>query len=210
MRLVWDLAYRKYGQSFLDKLQAICRKLGINPSDLLVLMYSESGLDHTRFNGIGCYGLIQFCDKTWVAQMQGQSAFNQLDWVYKYYAGLGVGTNRKVNNFFELYLINFYPVAWNYRYQDNYVFGSEPNASLPPSVIRNANFGFDLNGDGKITMAEFRRFCANKLRTLQGLKPLSNNLSVGTNEETIVWFALGGLFLLGLLKKKKEVSTFEL
>jgi hypothetical protein len=80
----------------------------------------------------------------------------QLDWVYKYlspYAG-------RINSYTDLYFTVFFPLAIGKP--DDWVFQT---SKLLASKIATQNPGFDLNKDGKLTVAEVREAMLRKVPT---------------------------------------------
>src|SRR6266404_53319 len=82
-------------RTFYTKLNNISEQLGMNPRDLLAVMFFESGVDPSRKNPHGgATGLIQFMPKTLeglgvkdVAGFADKSAEEQLDYVKRYIDG---------------------------------------------------------------------------------------------------------------------------
>jgi hypothetical protein len=145
---------------FLDKVEAISKKLLINPDWLMAVMYKESGLNHRAVNSkSGATGLIQFMPATAqglgtsTTALRNMSNLEQLDWVYKYYRPY----ISKLNSYPDLYLATFFPKALGKS--DDYIMQTN---SLSASTIARQNPGVDLNKDGQITVGEFKEYCCSK------------------------------------------------
>lgn len=150
--------------SFIDKLNNVAFKLGANPNWFMYAFNGESGLNPAAVNYVYTFsdgghaaGINQMIPSTlrglgytgdWRSYSQLSGA-EQLDWVYKYfkpYAG-------QIKSYQDLYLANFYPAF----------LGREPGAAFPYSVVK-ANKGFDINGDGNLTLGEFYQYLDNKAK----------------------------------------------
>ena len=153
--LLYENLIPKNASSFVDKLKSISSSLGINPNWLMLLMKHESGLDSSITNNIGATGLIQFLPST--AKSLGTSSgelasmtnVQQLDYVKKFYQPYA----GKIKSYGDLHLVAFFPAALGKP--DNYVFET---ANLAASKVAQQNKAFDLNGDGKITAGEARKY----------------------------------------------------
>lgn len=173
--------------SFSTKLNDISSDLGMNPRDLLLVMYLESGVNPNAKNPHGgATGLIQFMPSTLkgmglsdqeVKSFGQRSAENQLDFVKKYIqAHRGLIGGQPFTSATQYYIANFYPIAlkkWN---------GSDPvrNANVvvvdsqsPNSSERAAykeNTILDTNKDGKITVGDI----TNILMKMEGTSSFQN------------------------------------
>lgn len=191
-------ALSKYGTPFVDKVKRISAELGFNYVWLLAIMVSESGMRHTAVNPYaGATGLIQFMPATArglgtsteaLAQM---SALYQLDYVKKYY----LSYTNKIKSPTDLYLITFYPYALGKP--DTYIFGSEQGNEFA-RLVKTQNAIFDLNGDGLITLGEFRKHKAENT-----FKEISQNEQDTTKstpfyKATWFWIAILVIFAIGL------------
>lgn len=143
--------------SFIAKVKDIAFDLSINPDWLMGVMYKESKVNHRAVNTIsGATGLIQFMPKTAlglgtsVAALSAMSNIRQLDYVKKYFAPY----KGRIHSYVDLYLATFFPAA----------MGKNPEYIMQTSTLSAANIAkvngvIDLNKDGKITVAEFARYC---------------------------------------------------
>ena len=143
---------------FLQKVKQVSVDLSINPDWLMQIMYKESGINSEIQNpDTNATGLIQFMPSTaenlgtTVDDLKAMSNVDQLDYVEKYLASI----KRSYGNFgsyLDLYLAVFFPAAIG-KPLDTVLQA----ANLPASVIARVNQGFDLNKDGKITLAEVQQ-----------------------------------------------------
>lgn len=137
---------------FIEKLDYICDKLGIDPNWLMYVMWFESGLNPRAQNTIsGATGLIQFMPATaaylgtTTADLMQMSNVEQLDFVYEYlrpYRG-------DMESLVDVYLAVFFPAAIGKS--SDYVFQT---SKLSASKIASQNPVFDLNRDGMLTKGE--------------------------------------------------------
>jgi hypothetical protein len=116
-----------------NKVLEISKRLGINPDWLYFVMNSESGLNPKAFNptgGANATGLIQFMPSTaiglgtTVEKLYQMTAFQQLDYVEKYYTPY----KKWLKGFESMYLTTFYPAALVYQDNPNHVIGSDPGS----------------------------------------------------------------------------------
>ncbi len=141
--------------AFIAKVKTVASKLQIEPDWLMGIMYHESGLNHRATNSIGASGLIQFMPDTATylgtsaAALRAMSNVDQLDYVYQYYRPAA----GKFRSAYDLFAFSFLPIAVGKP--DTWVFETK---KLPASVIAKQNPGFDLNKDGKITIAEYKAY----------------------------------------------------
>lgn len=156
---------------FGKKVAEISARLKVQPDWLMLVMYSESKLNHKAVNPKGgATGLIQFMPRTAVglgtttAQLKAMSNIQQLDYVEKYfkpYAG-------KMNSYFDMYLVTFFPVAVGKP--DDFVLQTK---TLRPEKIAEQNPAINKwPKDNQITKREFRKYVEstipkNVLDTLQ-------------------------------------------
>lgn len=157
-------------EAFLAKVSQYSQDLEINPNWLMTVMYSESGLNHRIVNSIGCGGLIQFCPPTpssfgtSVQALISMTNVEQLDYVYKYFKYYK-NTGIKFRGAFELYLTTFYPFAVGKP--ESFILGSEQSDSWARQVGA-SNKPFDLNGDGVISVGEFKKWFEDKFGNADG------------------------------------------
>lgn len=161
---------RNKGESIAEferMVQNICRILEINPNWLMMVMWSESRLNAQAVNkqpgdsenaleraAKRATGLIQFMPNTAInlgttnKALYAMSAIDQLNYVYKYFKPW----TGKIKNYFDLYLVTFFPVAVGRP--DDYILQTK---KLSASTIAKQNPFFDVNKDGKLTVGEIKR-----------------------------------------------------
>jgi hypothetical protein len=157
------------------KIEAVCNNLGISPEWLMLVMWQESRLNSKAVNNqkgdpsdpftrakTRATGLIQFMPNTAAGLgTSNQALFNmnaigQLDYVQKYYQPY----KSKIKNFHDLYLATFFPAAMGKS--DDYILQT---SKISAQTIVNQNPGFDLNKDGRISVAEFREVITKRVPT---------------------------------------------
>jgi hypothetical protein len=158
-----------------QKIQSVCTNLGISPDWLMLVMWQESRLNSKAVNKQSgdpsdaftraktrATGLIQFMPNTATGlgtstqALFNMNAIQQLDYVQKYYQPY----KSKIQNFHDLYLATFFPAAIGKA--DDYVMQT---SKISAQTIVNQNPGFDLNKDGKISVAEFREIITKRVPT---------------------------------------------
>jgi hypothetical protein len=159
--LLYEDKVKSNREAFVQKVRSVAAKLAVQPEWLMQVFMYECGMDHQAVNAAsGATGLIQFMPATAaalgtsVAALKAMTNVQQLDYVYAYlsrFAG-------KINSYIDLYFSVFFPAAMNRP--DDWVFQS---SSLSASKIAAQNSGFDLNRDGKLTVAEVREAMLKKV-----------------------------------------------
>ncbi|MDO9152338.1 MAG: transglycosylase SLT domain-containing protein [Paludibacter sp.] len=160
------MIYQEYVKTnkvaFLEKVKSISFKLSIDPDWLMVVMYAESRLNEKALNANGgASGLIQFMPSTvkpWrvtTEYLRSLSNVEQLDYVYKYFQGYA----GKIKSVFDLYKVTFFPIMLGKA--SDWILQS---TTLTAATVANANKIIDLNGDKKITVAEFEQYVAKYLK----------------------------------------------
>jgi hypothetical protein len=162
-------------RDFFIKLGAIGKVLQANPNWLMQVFKAESGVDPARRNTYSPFytvkdgkkvldgyatGFIQFIPDT--ARRLGTSTYDlekmgylqQLDYVYKYFAPYA----GKLKNYFDVYLVVFFPAAIPHTNDDNWVFETK---NISRSAVAKANPAIDINKNGTITMGEFKQYVKN-------------------------------------------------
>ena len=208
-------------RDFFVKLAAIAKLLQVDPNWLMQVFQAESGVDPSRRNTYAPFhkkngdldgyatGFIQFVPDT--ARRMGTTTqalekmgwIKQLDYVYKYlqpYTG-------KIKNYFDLYLLVFFPAAVGHSNDDNWVFETKNISRLK---IARANPAIDINKNGTITMGEFKQYVKNTVQkslwskvfdTAQDIKRDIQEHPVASGE--IGAGAIAALLLVGLLVARK-------
>lgn len=151
----------KLGSGFSAKVEKIAKNLNCSPTDLLGVMYSESGLNPQAGNSLGYVGLIQFSPYYYnTSSIKNMSAIQQLDLVEKAImdtkswalndknAKLDAGT---------LYSLIFLPA---YAKNDVLVSAGDSHGYY------NSNKGLDLDHNGNISKADLNRRVAGKYNEL--------------------------------------------
>lgn len=139
---------------FGNKVIDIANDLGWNAKWLMIVMNNESGLNHLAQNPTSsAFGLIQFMKDTLKSmgytkeEVKKMSNVQQLDLVKKYL----LPYKDKVTSVADAYLAVFYPLAL--FKPDNWKF---------PDWAVKANKIFDVDKDGELTKAEFKKYVNNK------------------------------------------------
>jgi hypothetical protein len=161
----------KVSKEFADKVRYVALKLGIDPNWLMMVMKSESEINHKAVNkwcleqggsADSCaVGLIQFMPATAAGlgtstrALYNMSALQQLDYVYKYYKPY----KDNIKSFYDLYLMTFYPAAIGKP--NSFKIGSERSQSYARQVSVQ-NKIIDMDGDGYVTVADFKKFIKKK------------------------------------------------
>lgn len=211
-----DLIYinripEKLRRDFFIKLGAIAKLLNVSPQWLMQVFKAESGVDPARRNTFSPFykikdgkktldgyatGLIQFIPDT--ARRLGTTTYDlekmgylkQLDYVYKYFAPYA----GKIKNYFDVYLIVFFPAAIPHSNNDNWVFETK---NLSRSSIARANPAIDINKNGTITMGEFKQYIKNTVEKPLWAKVFDKAATtVKENSGTAIWLLAGFALLL--------------
>lgn len=144
--------------TYLSKLLDVCKRLHIEPNWLQWVIYKETAgtfnpaIQNAKTNATG---LIQFMPRTAaglgtsVTALKAMNVVQQLDWVYKYYAPKA----GKIKSVHDLYAVTFWPIAIGKA--DTYVFETK---TLTAERVASMNRVVDINKDGKITFAEFKKY----------------------------------------------------
>lgn len=159
--MLYEEKIKSNKDAFIAKVINISRQLGIEPEWLMQVFVNESGVNHQAVNATsGATGLIQFMPDTAAslgtstAALKAMTNVQQLDYVYKYlspYAG-------KIASYIDLYFSVFFPLAMGKP--DDWVFQT---SKLAASKIAVQNPVFDINKDGKLTVAEVREAMLKKV-----------------------------------------------
>jgi hypothetical protein len=168
----------KLSSNFYIKLNEMCDRLGINPKDMLAVMYLESALDpsiigHDK-NGkeYSARGLTQLLPSSlknvgWTGtsnEFGKLSGEEQLPYIERYFQN--IKHTGKFNSATQLYIGNFWPVALS----DPAVMRGDPNAVIVDSAKYpreyKDNEGLDLDNDGKITYSDIAKIVGGKKKAL--------------------------------------------
>jgi hypothetical protein len=179
----------KTSPAFRAKLYRIATELGLPPGELAALMGFESSwtfAPDVRNPSGGATGLIQFMPSTatrlgtTTADLAKMSAFDQLDYVKKYLAGMG---KWRVPG--DSYLMVFWPSGVGKP--DDFLIGEKGNLSLVPGAqfsrnkVYEQNKGLDANGDGRITAGDVRR----KVLTILAQSEAAGSIEVDPDDESL-------------------------
>ena len=157
--------------AFSKKVASVATALQTNPDWLMQVMKAESGISPSIRNTYAPFykngkidgyatGLIQFIPdtarglKTTTWALEKMNRITQMDYVYKYLAPY----KGKLNSYFDMYLVVFFPAAVGKSGQDNYVFEAK---KISRSAIARSNPAININKDAMITMAEFKQYLKN-------------------------------------------------
>ena len=200
---------------FVSKVYEISKTLKIQPNWLMAVMWHESRLDSRAVNNVsGAVGLIQFMPSIlkskWnlsPTQIRNITNIQQLHFVgeyYKNYAG-------KMSHALHLFLVTFYPLALSKRWDlnDDYVFGSEQSEARVRKIAEQ-NKGFDLNGDGRITMREYIDYHNDYFAEI-GIKPYRYKPRKNNKTKIIVATSIIGISVIAtglyFYKNKNNVKS---
>jgi hypothetical protein len=155
--------------AFAQKVTDVATALQCDPNWLMQVMKAESGLrsdiQNTTYplhNGYAT-GLIQFTPDTAASlgtttdDLKQMSRVDQMDYVQKYFSPY-IG---QLNSYFAIYLVTFFPAAISHVDDDTYIFQTN---NIAASSIAKSNPTIDINGDGQITMAEFKQYVQNSVQ----------------------------------------------
>lgn len=145
-------AVRGLGDGFLEKLNGISEKLGLDPRKILSIMQFESGMNPQNVNKTsGASGLIQFMPSTAkdlgtdIQSIRNMSGIQQLDYVEKYFAPYA----GKLKSLSDYYMAVLWPKAIG-QSEDYPLFKQGTKA-----YEQNKNLDLKLgNADGIVTKAE--------------------------------------------------------
>lgn len=159
-------------RGFFKKLSRMCRKLGMNPRDLLLVMFLESGVNpqvaHSKTHT--AQGLIQFMPNTLkgmglskeqIANFSNLSGEDQLDYVEKYIvANQRMIGGKPFTSASQYYHANFYPgTLHRWRGTDplanaGVIVASRNAKSANERLAYTSNTGLDFNKDGAVTVGD--------------------------------------------------------
>lgn len=150
------LFQEKVNQAFIIKAQQVAKRLGIPVDWLMAVIELETGGEFRAdiVNSLGYTGLIQFGKAaaerigTTQEKLKEMTEVEQLEYVYKYLYIY----RHKLSSYVDLYLSIFFPAALDKPL--DYVLQTK---RLSASRIAKANPLFDINKDGKITVAEIQQ-----------------------------------------------------
>ncbi len=159
----WSRINPSLSLEFYDKVIQIANRLNFSADDLMALMNSESGLDHTKENSIGATGLIQFMPQTAVSlgttteELKSMSAVDQLDYVESYIANAKRAAGYQSSD--RIGPGTLYALVWLPAYANREILAERQN---DPREYYAQNSGLDVNGDGVISKADLAQRIENK------------------------------------------------
>lgn len=164
---VVEKAKSMHGQAFVNKTNAIAKRLGIpgGGDTLISIMWGESGLKPHATNSIagGLIGFLHSNIRNYGLEPSTflrLSAMQQLDYVEHFYKKWkDRNILQKAKRPEDVYLLTFYPYAVGKP--NSYEFGSHNGTAA--NVYRH-NSGLDYNRDGRLTVQDFRNYLRNKSR----------------------------------------------
>ena len=182
-------------ESFSLKLNKISNDLSMNPRDLLLVMFLESGVNPAAVNPNGkATGLIQFMPSTLrdmglssneIRNFGKKSAEDQLDYVKQYVqAHRGLIGGKPFTSATQYYIANYYPIAlqrWHGSspIKNANVVVTRKNAKDPNErAAYSQNIGLDSNKDGVITVSDITTVLMNMERTPKFQQMLSQFNSI--------------------------------
>lgn len=126
-----------------NKVREIADKLDIDPNWIMIVFHSESKMQPTVRNDIGCVGLIQFCPdraggstKTIQGVVYKLNTIRYMSWVdqielcYKYWYTY----RHKITELYDLYLATFYPYAMDKG--SSYKYGSQVSERMVLEIAK--------------------------------------------------------------------------
>lgn len=157
----------RLGDGFCARLEEIAQHLNCDPTDLLGMMNSESGIDPTAVNGSsGATGLIQFMPSTaeglgtTTEALRNMSAIEQLDYVEKFFDGnlrmAGIPSGQRLEAG-TLYALVFLPACAN---NEVLTYRGDGHGWYE------ANSGLDTDGNGDISISDLTVRVQNKYKEL--------------------------------------------
>lgn len=187
------------GSQFWNKLSQISGSVGLNPEDLLAVMFYESGLNPAAHNKDGdASGLIQFMPGTLdavgfkgdPADFRQLNADKQLDYVSRYVASKAKFNSGGFKSAAQYYVANLWPVALQLPgvrnedpsaiiIEENPTHQKYPGVSLDyERAAYRSNAVLDVDRDGKITYGDLQSVM-NGVKRTKGFQNAVAQLSSG-------------------------------
>lgn len=146
-------------EAFINEVEAVSSRLGINPNWLMAVMWKESNLNPKAINPLNkATGLIQFTKSTAkglgtsVDALFNMSNVQQLKYVEKYFNTY----KSKIKSYYDLYLVTFFPVSLNH--DDNWYFQTP---SMTKEYIGQQNSG--VNNGKPINKIAFKKYLLGRI-----------------------------------------------
>lgn len=168
----------KITPSNLKKVIEVCKKLGINPDHLMMAMFKETAGTFSpsiKNPTSSASGLIQFMADTardlgtTTAKLRAMTFNQQMDYVYRYF----LPYKGKLKTFYDVYAAILLPIAIGKK--DDWRF---------PNWVYKANKGIDVNKNGYITMAEWKKWA------LTGQKKYSSKVNASASNDSATKVAI--------------------
>ncbi len=187
-------------KSFINKVKQVAYTLGYDPEWLMLVIHNESNFKPDAVNPYsGATGLIQFMPGTarWLGtstkELRSMTRNQQLDWVLKYYRNWK-RSGKTVRNSSDLALLTFYPYAVSQG--DDYKIGSEKSLSRARLIVKQ-NPGLDMDGDGYISLLDYKNWLASKLPEGISKERLNRIIGLRASKIGLAVMSVVGLLLLG-------------
>jgi hypothetical protein len=179
----------KLGTNFYLKLDAMCKRLGTNPKDMLAIMNLESALNPGaighKLNGdpYPARGLTQIEDfnykmvgwkgdaRSFREEFGSLPAEEQLPYIERYFQSLKKSSGNPLRNLTQLYITNLWPKALSYpgvKREDPSATIIDSNASWDKERrAYHDNRWLDLDHDGKISYGDLTKMLTRNQNTLK-------------------------------------------
>ena len=199
-------------QAFISKVKQVAYSLGYDPDWLMFVINNESNFNAQAENKYsGAVGLIQFMPETakWLGVstqiLKRMNRIEQLDWVMKYFQKWK-SQGKTAKNSTDLALITFYPYAVNQP--DHYKIGSESSIERA-KIIRTQNPGLDKDGDGFISVLDYKKWLMQKLPVGLNKSKIASIIGYKATKVSLLILATLGLIFTRWNMKKKHNNTFK-
>jgi len=153
-----NIAIKKYGNEFVDKVKSIGENVGLDYKMILAIMYFESGINHKAVNSQSkATGLIQFMPSTaqalgtTIGELRSMTALKQLDYVKKFF-NLNKSLIPYIKSPEDVYFLVFYPLAT--KKDDSFILGSEISDKRARLIAKQNPV--DTNKDGYLSKGEIK------------------------------------------------------
>ncbi len=189
--------------SFYPKLVQMCNSIGMNPEDMLEVMYLESGVKTTSFHTKSkAAGLLQLMGGALRAtgftgtpeEFAKLSEDEQLEYIKRHMLNKFKQFGGPFKSAAQFYVANFWPAALSLpgvkaENPDTIIIEANPTYKKYPKVSLDfeklayeQNKGLDYDHDGKITYGDFQKKFES-IRGDRGFMPYLRQLSMTTGEK---------------------------
>lgn len=156
--------------NFLEKMVEVYNSLNVDPTDALLVMYIESGLQPSAVNVHGgARGLVQFmpftlralkADEDTIKNFPNLSGEEQLHWIEKLVKSqLQMTRLNSFQNAVQYYQANFMPATVRSQFDPNQVIAEKGSSAY------DYNKGLDYDKDGKITPGDLAQFLLSRAKS---------------------------------------------